>query len=329
MGGVLMGGSVILSACGDTTPTIAVSTSKSNKKPLIGFVMGVKTDPFYITMERGLRAKAVELGADVLVDGPSKFDATLQTPIVDSMIANHVDVLVIAATDSQTMIAPLQRANAAGIKVISVDTYIGDGNYTNGSVTFPLTYIGSDNVQGGNIAGVALIKSMGGKGKIYIQNTTPGTSTTDQREQGCKQAIEATNGSVTLIGIDYNNNNTDKATQQTLTLLQRSPDVSGIFGANLFSAVGAGQAVRSSGRKDIKIAGFDAAENSIKDLRDGIVDLLVAQKPADMGSVAVDYAMQAMQGNLASLKKRVVTDFFVIDRTNVDTPEAQAVIYKG
>ena len=88
----------------------------------------------------------------------------------------------------------------AGINVFSVDTYIGDngGDYTSGDVTFPLSYIGSDNVQGGKVACQAVIDAMGGAGKMYIQNVKPGISTTDQREQGCKEAIDATGGKVEL-----------------------------------------------------------------------------------------------------------------------------------
>ncbi|TMF05592.1 MAG: substrate-binding domain-containing protein [Chloroflexi bacterium] len=68
---------------------------------------------------------------------------------MDALIARKIDALLIAATDKQAMIEPLQRANDAGIPVISVDTFIGDGDYANGPVTFPLSYIRSDNVQGG------------------------------------------------------------------------------------------------------------------------------------------------------------------------------------
>ena len=105
---------------------------------------------------------------------------------MDAMIAKKVDALLIAATDKQALIEPMKRANDAGIKVISVDTFIGDGDYAKGPVTFPLSYVGSDNVLGGQIACDALIKAIGGKGKIYIQNVNPGISTTDQREEGCK-----------------------------------------------------------------------------------------------------------------------------------------------
>src|SRR5437879_13296051 len=217
---VLAGGG-LLAACGASTSTGGSASTPGATPSNYTFVLiqGVKGDPFYVTMEKGAQEMANKLGVKLLVDGPAQFSATLQAPIVDAYIAKKVDVMIIAACDKQAMIAPLQRANDAGIKVISVDTFIGDGNYTSGTVTFPLSYIVSDNVQGGLFDGQALIKAIGNKGGIYIENVTPGISTTDQRQQGCEQAIKATNGAVTLVGNNYDNDSAAVASQQVSALL--------------------------------------------------------------------------------------------------------------
>jgi ribose transport system substrate-binding protein len=324
---VLAGGG-LLAACGSSTSTPG-STSPSYTFVLI---QGVKGDPFYVTMQKGAQAMADKLGVKLLVDGPAQFSATLQAPIVDAYIAKKVDVMIIAACDKQAMIAPLQRANDAGIKVISVDTFIGNGDYTSGPVTFPLSYVGSDNVQGGKIAGEALIKAIGNKGGLYIENVTPGISTTDQRQQGCEQAIQATNGAVTLVGSNYDNDSAATASQQVSALLSSSKGskVNGIFGTNLFSAEGAAQAVKNANKQgQIKIANFDAPQEAITDLNNGAVDLVIAQKPADMGSTAVQYGVYALTGKTSSIQKRVATGYVVIDKTNVNDPASQAAIYKS
>ncbi len=324
---VLAGGS-LLAACGGSTST--PGSSPTNYTFVL--IQGVKGDPFYVTMQKGAQAMADKLGVKLLVDGPAQFSATLQAPIVDAYIAKKVDVMIIAACDKQAMIAPLQRANDAGIKVISVDTFIGNGDYTSGPVTFPLSYIGSDNVQGGMIAGQALIKSIGNKGGIYIENVTPGISTTDQRQQGCEQAIKATNGAVTLVGSNYDNDSAATASQQVSALLSSSKGtkVNGIFGTNLFSAEGSAQAVKNANKQgQIKIANFDAPQQAIVDLNNGVVDLVIAQKPSDMGSTAVQYGVYALTGKTSSIHKRVATGYVVIDKTNVNDPASQAAIYKS
>ena len=324
---VLAGGS-LLAACGGSTSTPGSSSTNYT----FVLIQGVKGDPFYVTMQKGAQAMADKLGVKLLVDGPAQFSATLQAPIVDAYIAKKVDVMIIAACDKQAMIAPLQRANDAGIKVISVDTFIGNGDYTSGPVTFPLSYIGSDNVQGGMIAGQALIKSIGNKGGIYIENVTPGISTTDQRQQGCEQAIKATNGAVTLVGSNYDNDSAATASQQVSALLSSSKGtkVNGIFGTNLFSAEGSAHAVKNANKQgQIKIANFDAPQQAIVDLNNGVVDLVIAQKPSDMGSTAVQYGVYALTGKTSSIQKRVATGYVVIDKTNVNAPASQAAIYKS
>ena len=160
----------------------------------------------------------------------------------------------------------------------------------------------------------------------------PGVSTTDQRQQGCEQAIQATNGAVTLVGSNYDNDSAATASQQVSALLSSSKgaQVKGIFGTNLFSAEGAAQAVKNANKQgQIKIANFDAPQEAINDLNNGAVDLVIAQKPADMGSTAVQYGVYALTGKTSSIQKRVATGYVVIDKTNVNAPASQAAIYKS
>ena len=110
--------------------------------------------------------------------------------MLDAMVARgDLDFLFLAPVDKEAMIAPLQKANDAGLPILTVDTFIGDGDYVNGPVKFPLSFIASDNKLGGEIACEALVEAIGGKGKVYIQNVKPGISSTDAREEGCKEVI--------------------------------------------------------------------------------------------------------------------------------------------
>jgi ribose transport system substrate-binding protein len=329
--GATMGvGGVFLAACsaGYRTNSDNAIAGGDAKNATIALIVGQTTDPFYITMAKAARAEAAARGVKLLVDGPVNFDAAEQIPIVEAMMSKGIGVMLIAACNQTALIAPLQRVHDAGIKVISVDTFIGNGDYVHGPVTFPLSYIGSDNLEGGRIVGDALIKSIGGEGKIYIQDTTPGTSSTAQRVQGCKQAIAATNGAVTLVGVDYNYHNVSRSTAETQAIIQKVSDLSGIFGTSVGSVEGISQGVKDANKFGaIKIASFDAPEQAITDLRNGIVDILLAQKPADMGRIGVDYAVDALNGNMDAIHKLVHTGFVIINKDNIDTPAAQAAIY--
>jgi ABC-type sugar transport system substrate-binding protein len=144
------------------------------------------------------------------------YQATSGSPVSGGNARNAAITLILGQTIDPFYIT------MASIKVISVDTFIGNGDYVHGPVTFPLSYIGSDNLNGGRIVGDVLIKSISGEGKIYFQDTTSGTSSTAQRVQGCKQAIAATNGAVTLVGVDYNYHNVPKSTAKTQAIIQKA-----------------------------------------------------------------------------------------------------------
>lgn len=333
IGAVSVAGGLTFAACDSSTST-GSSSASSGKKYTLAFVPGLLTDaPFYITAKDAAVAEAKALGQTLKVDAPAQFSATLQVPIIDTYIAQKVDAIITAPVDSQTLLGPLQRANSAGIKVITFDTYLGNGDYKKGPVTFPVSYIGSDNTQGGQLAGEALIKSIGGRGKIYLQSTAPGVSSEDQRIAGFKQAIDEANRRsgkeiVTLAGINYDGGSTAKATSQVQALLERDPNAAGFFGTNFFSCDGIVAALNNTKKASIvKVAYFDATPNGITNLRNGIVTLVVAQKPADMGKLAVDYAIKALNGE-AGVQKHMGTGFVVITRDTVDNPQSQAAIYK-
>ena len=105
-------------------------------------------------MQIGVEGAAKDLGVQIVTQIPATWGVAVQTPILDAMVARgDLDYLVIAPTDKDQMVGPLEIALDAGIKVITVDTFLGDGDYVNGPVTFPLSYIGSDNIEGGRISG--------------------------------------------------------------------------------------------------------------------------------------------------------------------------------
>ena len=152
--------------------TIALAAGEE-KKIKIGFLPGV-VDPFYQVMQLGVEVAAKQLGIEVVTQIPPTWGVEVQTPILDAMVARgDLDYIITAPTDKDQMVGPLRRRRDAGIKMITVDTFLGDGDYRRGPVKFPISYIGSDNVEGGRISGRGLAKAIGGKGNVYINSTNP------------------------------------------------------------------------------------------------------------------------------------------------------------
>src|SRR4029077_7953979 len=294
--------------------------SASAEKLKIGFLPGV-VDPFYQVMQIGVETAAKDLGVEVVTQIPPTWGVQVQTPLLDAMVARgDLNYIITAPTDKDQMVGPLKSAVDHGIKVITVDTFLGDGDYVNGPVKFPISYIGSDNVEGGRIAADGLGKAIGGKGTVYINSTNPNVSSVEGREKGFKEAIAKDYPDVKVLGPDYTLYDPNKAAQQTAAVLARDPDLAGVFGTNVFSAQGAGTAVVNAGLGGhVQVVAYDATKQAIELMNQGAVSLVLAQKPFDMGYMAVQFAAADAAG-VTSLPRRVETGFAIIDKGNVKDP---------
>lgn len=296
----------------------------------VTLIPGLTTDGFYITMRKGAEEAAKKLGVTLSFQGGPEFNPTVQIPVLNAVIARKPDVLLIAPTDKQQLIAPLKAASDAGIKVITVDTFIGEnGNYQTGSgpADFPFSYVASDNVEGGRVAARALAKAIGNRGKVYVSNVKPGISTTDQREQGFKDEMKKFKD-ITVLQTQFNDNDANKAASQFAAVLARNADLKGVFGANLFSAQGAANGVKNAGKRGaVKVVAFDAPESIVNDIKSGTIDIAIAQHPAEMGAQAVQYAVDLMNGK--KVPTRFGTGYTVMDKSNINDPKVQAFIYSS
>ena len=307
---------------------LGAKDAAAQDKLRIALIPGLTTDAFYITMRKGAQAAADNLGVELIFQGAPEFNPTLQVPVLNAVIGQQPDAILIAPTDKQQLIGPLKQADDAGIMVITVDTFIDDGNYQTGSGSgdFPLAYVASDNVLGGRMAARALCDSIGGSGKVYVSNVNPGISTTDQREEGFKLEMAESCSGAEVLETQFNEDDSSIAASQLQGVLAREPDLAGVFGANLFSAIGTADGVRAAGKSgEIKVAAFDAPQRIVEDLKTGLVDIAIAQHPAEIGWFGVAAAYAQLSGQ--SVPTLIGTGFTSMDASNIDDPDVAAFVY--
>ena len=319
----------ILGAASALAVVLSLVTSASAQDKLtIALIPGLTTDGFYITMNRGAQAAADALGVDLVFQGAPDFNPVTQVPVLDAVIARGPDAILIAPTDKVQLVEPLRKAFDAGIPVITVDTFIGTGKYQTGAGDgdFPLSYIASDNVLGGKIAARALAAAIGGAGKVYVSNVKPGISTTDQREEGFKTAMAEEFPGITVLETQFNDNDANKAASQLQGVFAREPDLKGVFGANLFSALGAANGVQQAGQTGlVKVVAFDAPLSIVDNIKTGLVDVAIAQHPAEIGYYGVVSAYAHLTGQ--SIPVAIGTGFTIMDKSNIDDPDVAKYLY--
>jgi ribose transport system substrate-binding protein len=271
-------------------------------------IAGVRGDEFYITMNCGAQAEARKQGVELDFQGPDQFEASLQTPIVNAVTQKKPDAILVAPTDTKAMYVPIKQAADAGITIVLVDTTLEQADMA-------VSQIASDNEAGGREAAKALADLIGGEGKVFVNNVDPGISTTDARAQGFED--EAKKLGLDYVGMEYNNDDPAKAAAIAKAQLAKEPDLAGIFGTNLFSAEGSATGVREAGKSgEVKIVGFDAGPKQMEDLDSGLIQALVAQKPADIGRLGVQQAVAALEDK--PTKEKIGTGSVTLTKDNLE-----------
>lgn len=287
----------------------------------ITFIQGVKGDGFYISMGCGVNAQAKKMGAVVTTQGPAKFDATLQKPILEAVVATKPDAILIAPNDKVAMQKPLEAAAKKGIKIILVDTTVNNPS-------FAVSEISSNNLKGGQQAFKAVEELVPGGGKVLGIGVKPGISTTDARDKGFQDAVKASAGKYISVGQEYSQNEPAIAAQITTAAIAANPDLKAIFASNLFAAEGAATGIKQAGKEgQIVVIAFDAGPDQVKALKAGTVQALIAQQPYQIGVAGVQQAMKALSGQKTT--KKITTSFTIITKANVDTPLGKAAQYRS
>lgn len=310
---------LVLVACGNDegggTSTGATGGAESYK---ITLVTGDNHDPFMVTMVEGCKAAAADAGAEFDWQAPAEWDVQQQIPVMDAVLASGPDAVLVQPTDVTALIDSLRQFTEAGIKVITVDTDVEDTSVRLANIT-------SDNELGGQIAAEFLAEQLPAGAKVLLMGPVPGVYTADLRKKGFEAAIAETD----LDYVDYQTNNDDpvQVAQQVAAVLQKHPDLAGIFAMDTFNGEGSATAVQEAGLGDqVTIVSFDAGPAEVEKLKAGVIDALIVQKAYDMGFMGVEFAVNALNGE--ELEPQTYTDYVVATRENIDTEEVQQYIYK-
>jgi ribose transport system substrate-binding protein len=302
---VMAAGAIGVGVASASASANAHSASASNKNLVL--IQGTNADNFYVTMGCGAKSEAKKLGYSIKVEGPTAFAPAQQIPIVQAVTATKPAAVLIAPTDENALIAPMQKMKAAGIKVVQVDTHVSNNSIASASIS-------SNNTKGGELAAAALAKLIHDKGSVVVMNEQPGVSTTEARIQGFMTGIKKYKG-ITVLKTQYTGDNPSQAAQTITSLYAAHPDLSGVFATNVLVAEGTDTGLKSTGASGkVKIVGYDADPEQIADLKKNIVQALVAQQPFAEGVDGVQQAVNAINGKPT---KSILTNLAVLTLSNL------------
>jgi ABC-type sugar transport system substrate-binding protein len=287
---------------------LAVPSSAAEKIKL-GMITKFPVD-FFFTLENGAKEAARKDGNIELVtgQGASGTDIEGQIALIESMVSQGVKGIAITPVDA-TVASTLDKAVAAGVKVVLVDNDIPGWKGKT-------SYVGTDNFQGGVVAGKWLRERTKDGQKFGILEGVPGVPALDDRYKGMVKGLG--DRKLNIVGKGATSCNLDGGVKVAEDILTANPDLEGIYAVCGPPAVGAIQALKNAKVDFGKfiLVGFDACCGEIEALKAGQEDATVAQFPLKMGELGIVTAAAAVRGQ--KVDPVVDTGTAIVTKENAD-----------
>ena len=269
---------------------------ETTDKPKVALVLKTLNHPFFVDMRRGAQEAADRLGVQLEVQAAEReIDVEKQMQIVENMIQTGIKALVITPSGSREIVSALVKARDANVPIIIVDTRVDEKAAAEAGVHTE-TFVGSDNYEGGRLAGEYAVTATGGKARVGILEGIPGHETGDSRLRGFRDAVKDAPG-ITVVASQPANWERDQGFNVFQNMLQAQPDIDTVFAASDLMALGAIEAIAAAGKTGrIKVVGFDALDDAKKAIAAGTMDASVAQFPSEMGKAAIESVVKAIRG---------------------------------
>ena len=305
-----------------TVASAACGSKKGAQKTTIAVIPKGTTHEFWKSVHAGGAKAAKELGVDIIWKGPLKEDdLKAQIDVVQSFIAQGVSGIVLAPLNDKGLTGAVKQAVEAKIPVVIFDSDLQGSDHK--------SFVATDNFAAGKIAGEAMAKLLGDKGKVIVLRYQEGSASTEKRENGFLDAIKAHSGIEVVSSNQYGGATTDSASSASENLLSAKSaadgGVNGVFCPNESTTFGmllALERVNLAGK--MKFIGFDSSSKLVDALAAGKIDGLVLQNPMNMGYLAVKTMASLLRGE--KVESRIDTGAQLITKDNMNEPAQKALL---
>ena len=270
--------------------------------------------------------QAVKAGADKAA-ADFKVKVTFEGPETEAMVDKQIDMLSaalaknpkaigFAALDSKAAIPLLKKAQAAKIPVVAFDSGVDSD--------IPVTTATTDNKAAAALAADKMAELIGKSGEVALVVHDQTSRTGIDRRDGFLDRMKSTYPNIKIVSVQYGGGDQLKSTEIAKSILQASPNLKGMFGANEGSAIGVVNAAKETKRK-IVIVDYDSGKQQKDAIKNNTMADAITQNPVGIGYKTVEAAVKALKGE--TLPKVIDTGFYWYDKSNIADPKIAAVLY--
>jgi rhamnose transport system substrate-binding protein len=273
-------------------PVPGATTTAPAKQIKIAMMPKSKGNAYFIAAQKGAEQAASDLGVDLIWDGPTNTNPAEQSRIIDTWINRGVDVIAVACEDGKSLATSLRKARAKGIKVITFDSDTDPDArdfFVDQATPEGIGYTLMDNAA----------RAMGDKGKFAIITASLNSTNMNEWVANIKKRLAEMYPDITLVDIRPCDDQKDKAFEEANTLLNSQKDLKLIMAICSPAVPGAAEAVKQSGRKDVKVMGLGLPNDNKRYVHEGVTDDIVLWNTVDLGYLTVLAADDLATGKLA------------------------------
>jgi ribose transport system substrate-binding protein len=322
VGAVLAAAAVTLTAAacgGGSSGEQGAGGGGGGNQPYIAIVSKGFQHQFWQAVQKGAEQEAAKQGARITFEGPAtEQDIEAQVTMLTNALARQPAAIGFAALDSRAAAPLMQQAKSQNIPVIAFDSGVDS--------PVPVTTAATDNKAAAAEAAKHMAEALGGTGKVALVVHDQTSRSGIDRRDGFLEWMQANAPGIEVLAPQYGGGDQAKSADITKSILAANPDVRGIYGSNEGSAIGVIRGVQESGKTGLTVIGFDSGAAQIEAIRGGTMLGAITQNPVGMGAELVDASMKVIRGE--SVPPVIDTGFFWYDKSNIDNPEIQAVLYQ-
>ena len=273
------------------------AVQKATKPYKMVLIVKTKNNPFFLPMIKAFEDTTKELGVASEVQAAAQESSyEQQVALVQAEVSKGANVILITPADSKALVPALKKAADAGVLIINLDNRLDPETVKSQGLVLG-GYVGADNVQGGEKAGMALLEAMGNHGDVAILEGIRGVDNAEARKKGFELAVGQ---HLKIVASETGEWETEKAYNKTLSILAAHSDLGGIFCANDSMAIGAMKAIAEKGKKgQIKVVGYDDIPTVTDAINSGDLSATIEQHPDYMGRYGVRMALGILEGSIA------------------------------
>lgn len=313
--GIAVTAVLALAACGsDDSSSSSSGGSAAAQTGKVAAVIKGLDNPFFQTMESGIKESASSSGAAVTIQAATSItDTSGQADKLSGLAGQDYKCFIVNPITGTNLVQGIAQISAKNVPIVNIDSPI-DADAAKSASAKIATYIGTDNTSAGEMGGKQMSTLLADGGDIALIGGTSGDVTSGNRLDGFKKGIASNISVVQTVAADWDR---QTALTKATDIMTAQPNLKGFFVANDDMGLGVAKAIANAGKTGkIKVISVDGNKDAFEAVKTGDISAVVAQFPYVIGAMGMEACEAAMKGK--TLPASVNAPVQVVTKDNVD-----------